>query len=54
MDLWDVLVIVGCIVIAVGLWWIYEPSSLLFAGTVLVVGGIVGARAGIRTGREKE
>jgi hypothetical protein len=45
MDIWDLLVALGAILCAAGLWLAYKPAALIFMGLFLVVGGIAGARA---------
>lgn len=38
----DLLVIVGLICLATGLWWIYPPAALITIGALFLVAGILG------------
>jgi fatty acid desaturase len=37
----DVLGISGLLTFALGLWWVYPPASVIFAGTVQFVLGLI-------------
>jgi hypothetical protein len=44
VDRWDVLALVGVLLIAAGLWCVWPPAVLFWLGMVAMVAGIVGAR----------
>jgi hypothetical protein len=41
----DLASLSGLLMLTTGLWWIYPPSSLIVCGVLLLVGGIMGAKA---------
>lgn len=43
MDRWDVVALVGLVLVGVGLWFVYWPLALIAPGAVLVLVGVVGA-----------
>lgn len=46
MDIWDVMVVVGVALIAVGLWYVWPPAIAFWVGAVLLIAGGLGARNG--------
>jgi len=46
MDKWDVLGVIGTLLIAAGWWFIWPPAILFWLGIVALMAGIVGARNG--------
>lgn len=44
MDRWDIMALVGLVLVGVGLWFVYWPLALIVPGVVLVIVGLFGAR----------
>lgn len=54
MDLFDALVLLGLGLLGAALWLAWGPLAVLaYAGTVLVVAGVIGAQLRGRDGRTK-
>ena len=51
MDRWDVVALVGLVMVGAGLWFVYWPLALIVPGAGLVVAGILGARNAGSEGR---
>ena len=43
MDRWDVLGMIGVLLIAVGLWFVWPPAVLFWLGIVALAAGVIGA-----------
>lgn len=39
----DLVVALGAVLVATGLWWVYEPAALLWLGANLMVAGTLAA-----------
>lgn len=46
MDRWDVLGLLGALLIAAGWWFIWPPAILFWLGAVAIMAAIMGARNG--------
>ena len=46
MDKWDVLGVLGTLLIGAGWWFIWEPAVLFWVGAVALIAGVTGARSG--------
>ena len=44
IDRWDVCVILGALLIATALYFVWPPAPLVWLGAVLMVAGVLGAR----------
>lgn len=44
MDRWDILIVLGCVLIAAAVFWVFGwPGVLAYFGMLLVVSGLMGA-----------
>jgi hypothetical protein len=44
LDRWDVVVIVGAVLVAVGFWFVWPPAVAFWLGIVFIAFGLAGAR----------
>lgn len=49
MTIYDGMALVGLMLLGVGLWLIAPALSLSVVGTLLLTGGVLGARQGLRS-----
>jgi hypothetical protein len=43
LDLSDLLVLLGLVLLGIGLWWVWPPLGLIVPGAVLLIVGLVTA-----------
>ena len=51
MDRYDLLAVVGLVLLAVGLVWVWWPLALIVPGVVLLAIGVIGAMGRSRSAR---
>lgn len=54
MDRWDLFILAGVLLALAGLWQIYLPAALIAAGGFLVLFGIEGQKAWVRSRQSRE
>lgn len=52
VDRWDILALVGLVMVGVGLWFVYWPLALIVPGVALIALAVIGA--GNRGNSEKK
>jgi hypothetical protein len=45
MDRWDIITAAGCVLVVIGISFVFWPAALMVAGGGLIASGILGARA---------